>query len=565
MRVLGITHDVLICSAALVEDGEVVSAIAEERLDRRKQSRQFPSLAIQYCLDEAGIGLEDVDEIAVAWNPSIELQSMPSGFLTRRWRSEHLSQVPAQLMRLVDGAPSPEVTLANAFDGAPPITYVKHYHAHIGSSYLLSPWDEAAICILDGRAETNTGLLAVGRGTEIEVLAEIDFPHSLGLFYGTVTQFLGFRPDADEWKVMALGSGADPDNEFYEALSRLFTVNDDGTFRLDLECFEFHNYHHPKMYSDEFVRLFGPPRGRADDLLPQHEQLAAATQKVFEDVTARILTVLHERTDLDRVALCGGCFMNSVFNGKIPELTPFRESFVSSCPDDSGTSVGAALWLEAQRTGRKGTPATHNYWGPEYSDAECLAVAERYRLGGTEVVEDPSTRAAADLVDGRIIGWFQGRLEFGQRALGHRSILLDPRRPDGKDLVNSAIKYRESFRPFAPAILAERVNDWFECPAGAEVPFMERVYPFIKEKAEEVPAVVHIDGTGRLQTVTPDHAPRFHALVSAFDDLTGVPLVLNTSFNLNGEPIVCSPDDAIRTFFTCALDVLYLGNVRIAK
>ena len=246
MKVLGITHDVLICSAALVEDGQVISAIAEERLDRQKQSRVFPELAIQHCLDEAGLELGDIDEIAVAWNPSIELQSMPGGFLTRRWRSEHLSQVPARLMRVAGAGPSPELTLTDGFEDSPPITYVKHYHAHIGSSYLLSPWDEAAILILDGRAETNTGLLAVGRGAEIEVLEEIEFPHSLGLFYGTITQFLGFRPDSDEWKVMALGSGADPDNEFYERLSRMITVHDDGTFRLALEFFEFFNYHHPR-------------------------------------------------------------------------------------------------------------------------------------------------------------------------------------------------------------------------------------------------------------------------------------------------------------------------------
>jgi carbamoyltransferase len=566
MRVLGITHDVLICAAAVVEDGEVLAAIPEERLDRRKQSRVFPELAIQRCLAETGLSLGDIDEIAVAWNPSIELATTPSGFLTRRWRSEHLSQVPGRMMRLGGGVPSPEVTIAGAYLDAPPITYVNHYNAHIGSSYLLSPWDEAAILILDGRAETNTGLLAMARGIDVETLAEIDFPHSLGLFYGAITQFLGFTPDSDEWKVMALASYAEPDVDLYDQLRSLIQVNADGTFELALGYFEFFNYHHPKMYSDRFVREFGPPRLRGDELTPRHQQLAWAMQQVFEDVAAHLLGTLHRRTGARRVVLCGGCFMNSVFNGKIEKVSPFEESFISSAPDDSGTAVGAALWLEAERTGRKAaTAASHNYWGPSYTDEECLQVARRYRLPNVTVEDEVSKVAAQDLVDGKIIGWFQGRMEFGQRALGNRSILLDPRRPDGRDVVNSAIKFREGFRPFAPAILAERVSEWFECPDGAEVPFMERVFQFKKDKQPEVPSVVHVDGSGRLQTVKAEVNPRYHALITEFDRQTGVPIVLNTSFNQNGEPIVCSPEDAIRTFFTCGLDVLYLGNVRIAK
>ncbi len=568
MNVLGICHDVLICSAALVRDGEVVSAIPEERLDRVKQSRVFPVLAIKKCLELANLQLTDVDEIAIAWNPSIELETIPSGYLNaRRWRTEHLSQVPARMMQLLGAAASDELTIRGAAVGCPPITFINHYDAHVGNAFFASGFDEAAILVLDGRAEKQTSLLAMGRGTNVEKLSEVKFPHSLGLFYGTITQHLGFKPDGDEWKVMALASYASGDNEYYPILKKLIEVDaQDGTFEMALDHFEYHNFFDRRMYSDKLLKKLGPPRKRTEPLGVQHEKLAAAMQRVFEESVTQILQALHRRTGTKNVVVAGGCFMNSVYNGKIESQTPFKNVYLGSSPDDSGTAMGAALWLSAQRTGKRSMVATrHNYWGPEFTDEQCLDVVRRFRISSAEVVSNPSARAAKDLVDGKILGWFQGRMEFGQRALGNRSILLDPRRKDGKDIVNAAIKFREAFRPFAPAILAEKSHEWFECEPGAKVPFMERVFQFRPEKRELVPAVVHADGSGRLQTVDRDSSPRYHALIGEFEKLTGVPIVLNTSFNLNGEPIVCAPEDALRTFYTCALEVLYLGNVRITK
>jgi carbamoyltransferase len=566
MKILGICHDVWICSAALVVDGEVVSAIPEERLDRQKQSRRFPSLAIARCLKEAGLSLTDIDEIAVGWNPGIDLETNPDGYVAaRRWRSEHLMQVPSRFMQLLGTEAAPEVTITGAARDCPPITFVNHYDSHIGNSLFLSPYEEAAIAIIDGRGERQTCFLGAARGIRVEPLAEVRFPHSLGLLYGAVTQFLGFRPDSDEWKVMALASYAPADNEYLEPMRRLIRVLEDGTFEVALPYFEYFNHSDRRMYSDQFVRLFGPPRRRDEPLDNRHQRIAAAAQRVFEETLTRVLRILHRRTEVGQLVVSGGCFMNSVYNGKIATDTPFRDCFISSCPDDSGTSVGAALWLHAQRTGKRPPPGAHSYWGPEYSDEECLAVARKYALPNVQVCRDPAATAADDLAQGRIIGWFQGRMEFGQRALGNRSILLDPRRPDGKDVVNAAVKFRESFRPFAPAILAERTADWFECEPGTRVPLMERVLMFRPDKRDKVPAVVHVDGSGRLQTVDEESPPRYRQLIEAFERQTGVPIVLNTSFNLNGEPVVCSPDDAIRTFYTCALNVLYLGNVRIAK
>ena len=567
MKILGLCHDVFICSACVVVDGVVVAAMAEERLDRIKMSRVFPLKAIEKCLEIAGMTIEDIDEIAVAWNPGIEMETVLPGYLSGRvMRSEHMLQVPARLMQIAGMPASQMFSLNNLWEKSPPITFIDHYMCHVGSAFYLSPFRDCAILILDGRGEKQTCLLASGHGVSVEKLVETDFPHSLGLFYSAVTQFLGFKPDSDEWKVMALASYTSSDNEYLPKMRKLINVNDDGSLKLDLDYFEFYNFWKKNMYSGKVADVFGDPRIKDSKITLRHQKIAAALQRVFEESVTRILTILHKRTKNDRVALSGGCFMNSVYNGKILELTPFKECFISSCPDDSGTSIGAALYLETVRSGRRfGEYIPANSWGEKFSEQQLAKVVKEYKLPNSKEVNDPSKSAANDLKNGKLVGWFQGRSEFGQRALGNRSILADPRKKEMKDLINKAVKFRESFRPFAPAILAERVSEYFECPDGTAVPFMEKVIDVRKEKRDEIPSVVHVDGSGRLQTVHAESSPRFHALIKEFEKLTGTPIVLNTSFNLNGEPIVNSPTDAIRTFFSCGLDILYLGNIRIEK
>lgn len=567
MKILGVCHDVYVCSACLVDDGKVVFAIAEERLDRVKQSRIFPTRAIQECLKHADLELTDVDEIAVAWNPAIEAETALPGYLAgRRWRGEHLHQIPTRFLGLAGEFAARYSSHVNLWDGAPPITYVGHYLSHVGNAVYLSPFEECAVLVLDGRGERTTGLLAHARGIELEILREIEYPHSLGLFYGAFTQFLGFRPDSDEWKIMALASYAEGENEFLEPVQSLIDVDAHGSFRISLDFFQYYNSWDRRMYSDRLVDLLGEPRTPNAEIDHRHYQIAGALQRVFENSVAKIAKRLHESTGQDHLVVTGGCFMNSVLNGKITRLTPFEDCYITGSPDDSGTSVGAALYLWAQRTGKRPDAAiTGAFWGNSYSDEECLKSCRRYKLPDAEPVEDPASRAAGDLAAGRLVGWFQGRSEFGQRALGNRSILADPRKAETKEVVNAAVKFREGFRPFAPAILAERVADYFECPPNTSVPFMEKVLPFRQHRRTEVPAVVHVDGSGRLQTVAAGSGSRFRQLIESFADETGVPIVLNTSFNLNGEPVVNSPEDAIRTFYSCGLDVLYLGNVRISK
>jgi carbamoyltransferase len=410
--------------------------------------------------------------------------------------------------------------------------------------------------------------MGIGEGATIERRGTVLYPHSLGLFYGTFTDFLGFKPDVDEWKAMALSAFSDRPNQFDAKVRALINLTEFG-FELDLSYFDFFTFdRRPHFFSEKLVGLIGPPRGRGGPFSQRHYEIAGAMQRVFADVATHLLGVTKRLgAGSGNVVLSGGAAMNSVYNGLIDRLDIYKDSFISSCPDDSGVSVGAAL-LAYYRFGngcrRKVNECRHNYWGPSFSEEQIKDCLRRCKISAVKPT-DLASEIALALCQGKLVGWFQGPMEFGHRALGNRSILADPREEATKDQVNSAVKYRESFRPFAPAVLAERAEELFELRHGRKVRFMERVVSVRKEWKDRLGAVTHVDGSARVQTVERDVAPRFYELIEAFDKITGVPVLLNTSFNLNGEPIVCTPEDAIRTFYSCGLDILVLGPYVVRK
>jgi carbamoyltransferase len=458
----------------------------------------------------------------------------------------------------------------------PRLHWVEHHPAHLASAFFVSPFEEAAVCAIDGSGDFVTTSLAVGRGSRLDVLEEVFFPHSLGVFYLAITQYLGFLGYGDEFKVMGLAAYGEP--EYREALRRLVRLERGGRFELDLSYFRHHtdavtmtwDEGEPALgavYTDKLETLLGPARRPEDPLTPRHEAIAASLQAVFEETAFHVLTALHARTRLRRLCLAGGCAMNSVLNGKIRERTPFEALFVQPAATDSGTALGAALhlWHQVLREPRRFV-MDHGFWGPEFGEVEVSRVLLEHaaqldasRCAVTKVADpDALYRWTAERVaEGKIVGWFQGRMEWGPRALGNRSIVADPRRPDMRDLINAKIKFRESFRPFAPSVLEEALDEYF---VGASPdPFMINVAQVRPEKRRVIPAVTHVDGSGRLQTVNRKTHPVYWRLIKAFERLTGVPVLLNTSFNEN-EPIVHRPDEALDCFLRTKMDVLVLGQ-----
>ncbi|WP_139925818.1 carbamoyltransferase C-terminal domain-containing protein [Hymenobacter sp. DG01] len=564
--ILGINCSGFHSSACLLgPDGRVMVAIAEERLSRIKQDKSFPRLAVRYCCEAAGIALADVAEVFIGWNPAPYLlqpqQALAEAFQNRG----KLAQLTLNELAALQGGVSSIGQTLTSLEGAPMrLHYVDHHRAHLANALLQSGFDEADFFVADGFGETTTGMLGTATPAGLQELAANRTPHSLGLFYGAFTEFLGFRPNGDEWKIMALAARGNSQT-YYELLRPLIQVNG-LQFELDLRYFEFFLFFTPHYYSPKLVELLGPPLRPGAEPTQRELDVVAAVQRITEEVVFELLHNLHARTGQRRLVLGGGVLMNSVLNGKLTRHTPYTEVFIGGTPDDTGISVGSALYgrqfvLELPTTA---SASTHNFFGREYTEAEMEAELQRRKLRYEHPANLPES-AAALLHDGQVLGWFQGASEFGQRALGHRSILANPTLPDMKNRVNASIKYREAFRPFAPAVPEERQHEFFELPEGETAYFMEKVFPLLAPARQQLPAVTHDDGTGRLQSVRAENNPLFHELLLAFERRSGVPVLLNTSFNLNGMPLVESPADALDCYLRSGLDALVLGPFLLRK
>jgi carbamoyltransferase len=581
MNILGINAYHGNASAAVVCDGRLVAAVEEERFNRVKYAAGFPAAAIRYCLKEAGLKLEEIDHVAVPRNPLARLGTK----LFYALRMPSFARGRAKVLVKFTGV---RETLAAAFDSDPEtITAqfhrIEHHQAHLASAFFVSPFERAALLSADGLGDFASTMWGGGAGNRMDIAGAIAFPHSLGLYYTAVTQYLGFQKFGDEYKVMGLAAYGEPEkSEAFREIVR-FDANGNGNgFRLGLEYFVHHRTG-PEMswaeadktptlgrlFSDQMSQKLGAARLAEEPLEQRHRNLAASLQARLEEVYLGMLRKLAKASGLKSICLAGGVAFNCVANGKIFEATPFEQVYVQPAAGDAGLAVGAAYYVWHQKLGKpRSFVMDHAYWGPGYSAAEIRAAMEASGIGGQGYVveelaqQELTRRAAAIVADGKIMGWFQGRAEWGPRALGNRSIVADPRRADMKDILNRRIKHREIFRPFAPSILAEATGEWFE--KSHRSPFMTLAYAVRPEKRALIPAPTHVDGTGRLQTVTKEANPRYHALISAFRDLTGVPVVLNTSFNDN-EPIVCRPEEAIDCFLRTKMDALVLGDFLVTR
>jgi carbamoyltransferase len=577
MNILGINAYHGNASAAIVAEGRLVAAVEEERFNRVKYAAGFPAQAIRYCLKEAGLELKDIDHVAVPRNPYARLGRK----LFYAVRMPSFARERVKVLRKFTGIPQ---ALAQAFDTDPAKIAAKshrieHHQAHLASAFFVSPFERAALLSADGLGDFASTMWGTGEGSRMKIDGAIAFPHSLGLFYSAVTQYLGFLKFGDEYKVMGLAAYGEAEQR--EVFRDIVRAHGDG-FRLGLDYFTHHRSGPEmswadadktptmgKMFSEAMERRLGPRRNPEEPLEQRHRNLASALQARLEEVYLGMLKKLAQRTGLKAVCLAGGVAFNCVANGKIFDRTGFEQVYVHPAAGDGGLAVGAAFFVWHQILGKpRSFVMDHAYWGPGYTRDETCRAIDRNGLGqnGWRVDELPvdnlMQRTAAIVADGKIIGWFQGRAEWGPRALGNRSIVADPRRPEMKEILNQRIKHREIFRPFAPSILAESTGEWFE--KSHPSPFMTLAYSVRPEKREKIPAPTHVDGTGRLQTVTREANPRYWSLIKAFEQLTGVPVVLNTSFNDN-EPIVCRPEEALDCFERTQMDALVLGDFLITR
>ena len=590
MNILGIScyfHD---AAAALLQDGRLVAAAEEERFSRKKHDYQFPQRAIDFCLRLGGINSRDIDYVVFFEKPFIKFERLLLSSLQMFPRSHKVFR-ESMVAWLGDKLWIRNLIHQRLSVETSRIMFSEHHLSHAASAFYCSPFHEAAVLTVDGVGEWTTASVGVGRGTELALHREIRFPHSLGLLYSAFTAFLGFEVNEGEYKVMGMAPFGSP--RYVDDVWKLIRQSSDGSFELDMTYFSFH-CSTEQTFSRKFIELFGAPRDptmnfftvssgyppyfgdRPDNFaelarLNQHyADIAASIQKVTEEVLLTLARAANRDTGLTNLCMAGGVALNSVANGRILRETPFRELYIHPAAGDSGGAVGAALWGYHAVLGKpRGFVMEHAAWGEAHTANASERFLKEHGIAYRRLEEDRLIDVVVDhLAAGRVVGWSQGRFEWGPRALGHRSILADPRRDDMKDIVNTKIKFREPFRPFAPSVLAEHAEAYFDVAnATANYParFMLCVVDVHGSKHARIPAVTHVDGTGRLQTVRPDTNPRYYALIERFAQATGVPVLLNTSFNLRGEPIVNTPREAFATFSKSGMDVLVLEDCLIEK
>ncbi|MBI4553630.1 MAG: carbamoyltransferase [Candidatus Latescibacteria bacterium] len=560
MYILGLScfyHDAAAC---LLKDGEIVAAAQEERFTRKKHDSDFPIHAIRYCLAQEGIGPNDLDYIGFYDKPFIKFERILYTYIATFPRS-FPSFTKAIPIWLHEKLWTPNI-IRKELGYTGEILFTEHHQSHAASCFLVSPFESAAILTIDGVGEWATATYGAGRGTQIHILSEIRFPHSLGLLYSAFTYYLGFKVNSAEYKVMGAAPYGEP--TYYDLIRReLIHVNDDGSFKMNMKYFAYD--YGLTMTNGHFSALFGgPPREPESKLEQRHWDIAASIQKVTEEIVLCMARHLHAVTGMKNLCLAGGVALNCVANGRVLREGPFDDLFIQPAAGDAGGAVGAAAYLYHTLLGHpRTTLMTHAYLGPEYSDDEIRQYLVQHDIPFTASSREDLLKTTAQLIaDQHVVGWFQGRMEFGPRALGSRSILADARNPKNKDIVNLKIKFRESFRPFAPSVLAERVSEYFDLDRPS--PYMLLVAQVRPEK-RVIPSVTHVDGSARIQTVTRDENPLFYDLIRAFDDLTGVPVIINTSFNVRGEPIVCTPHDAYLCFMRTHMDYLVMGSYILDK
>ena len=579
MKIIGINAYHADSSACLVVDGKLISAVEEERFTRVKHWAGFPIQSIKFCLNNSNLKISDIDKISVNFDPNANLlkkilfiiKQKPSIklIIDRLNRKKKYQSINSILNK----------EFSDKFDGE--IVNIEHHHAHLSSAFHVSPFEKSCILSVDGFGDFASTAWGYGNKSEIKIDKKIYFPHSLGIFYQAMTQYLGFKNYGDEYKIMGLAPYGKP--KYVNELKKIIKLKSNGNFELNLNYFKFFkkNFSYKwdsgkviidDLYSNELINLLGPDKKKSETIDDFHKDIAHSTQKLYEEAFLNILNNLFNKYQNDNLCIAGGCGMNSVANGKIKNHTKFKNIYIQAAAGDAGGSIGAAFATHFKNPNTKRSfHMKHAYWGTSFNDNEILQCLKdndqkikNEKCQYTYIDDDLklSETVANEISKGKVIGWFQGKMEWGPRALGNRSILGDPRRADMKDILNLKIKRRESFRPFAPSILREYVQDWFE--NDDEVPFMMKVYQIKPEKREEIPAVTHVDGSGRLQTVYRETNDKYYNLIKAFYQLTNVPILLNTSFNEN-EPIVSSPQEALDCFLRTKMDFLVIKNYIIKR